>query len=382
MKILLLADMHIGAIKDTSYYYNSMTNIIDKELNFAHCDAVIILGDYFDRLFKVNEEYVGLAINVMSYLVRTCVKNKTKIRLVYGTESHEMNQYKLFNHFLSSSTVDIKLFTTCTEEELFPGVNVLYVPEEFIGSKLEFYKDTIYSGKQYDYIFGHGTITEGMPEGVRISRESDNINTENKVPHFNAGELSKAGKLVVFGHEHKPWDQENVHYLGSLFRWCFGQEDPKRYAVIDNGKIEFIENKFAYVYKDYKFEEDDPIYESSENLIRAINDIKRDNEKLFKDEMRGKIRMIFNIPTTCNPSFKDDLKALLFHDKVLSTLIKEQASETVVEDDEVVNDEFEFVIDNRMKCDDKIYNYIVKTYKDNDMTMEEMVNYIHNQLQL
>lgn len=382
MRMLLLADMHIGAVKDTSYYYNSMTNIIDKEVTFSHCDAVIILGDYFDRLFKVNEEYVALAINVMSYLVRTCLKSNTKIRLIYGTESHEMNQYKLFNHFLSSSTIDIKLITTCTEEELFPGVNVLYVPEEYIGSKLEFYKDTIYSGKVYDYIFGHGTITEGMPEGVRIARESDNINTENKVPHFNAGELSKAAKLVAFGHEHKPWDLENVHYIGSLFRWCFGEEDPKRYAIVEDGKIKFIENKFAYTYKDYTFNEDDPVYESSDNLIRAINNIKRENMKLFKDEMMGKIRLIFHLPQNINPTFKEDLKALLFHDKVLSSLIKENITDTVMEDEEVVDEEIQFVIDTSLKIDDKIYNYILKTHQDTTMSMKELVKYIHEPLQL
>ena len=82
MRFLLFADIHIGSIKDTNYVYTVLTNIIDKELIFNHTDAVFILGDYFDRLFKVNEEYVSLAINVMSYLRRACARSKTKIRII------------------------------------------------------------------------------------------------------------------------------------------------------------------------------------------------------------------------------------------------------------------------------------------------------------
>ena len=44
MRILLLADLHVGSIKDVNYYYDVITEIIDKEINFTHCDAVILLG--------------------------------------------------------------------------------------------------------------------------------------------------------------------------------------------------------------------------------------------------------------------------------------------------------------------------------------------------
>lgn len=381
MRILLLADMHIGAIKDTNYYYNSMINIIDKEVVFKPCDIVVILGDYFDRLFKVNEEYVSLAINIMSYLVRVCTKSKTKIRIVYGTESHEMNQYRLFNHFLSSSSIDMKLFTTVTEEKLGKA-NILYVSEEYIGDKYEFYKKTIYGGKKYDYIFGHGVITEGMPLAVGHSRETDNINTENKVPHFNAGDLSKAGKMVVFGHYHRAWDLENVHYLGSLYRWCFGEEEPKRYGIIEDGKLEFIENTDAYEYKTYEYNEDSPVYDSSDDIMNEIARIKEENKSIFMGEKVGKIRLIFHTPVDLDPTFKENLKTLLFNDKVFSTLIKESLEEVVTENEVVEQDEFDFILDNSMKINDKIYNYIMKTYDDCQMTLKELEKYINEPLSL
>ena len=381
MRMLLLADMHIGAIKDTNYYYTSITNIIDKEVVFKPCDVVVILGDYFDRLFKVNEEYVSLAINIMSYLVRVCIKSKTKIRIVYGTESHEMNQYRLFNHFLTSSAIDMKLFTTCTEEKIGKS-NILYVSEEYIGNKYEFYKKTIYGGKKYDYIFGHGVITEGMPAIISRNRESDAINTENKVPHFSAGDLSKAGKLVVFGHYHKAWDMDNVHYLGSLYRWCFGEEEPKRYGIIEDGRLEFVVNNDAYEYKTYEYNEDSNVYTSSDDIMNEIARIKEENQPIFSGEKVGRIRLIFHTPANVDPTFKENLKSLLFNDKIISSMIKESLEEVVTEDETVEEDEFDFILDNSMKINDKIYNYILKTYDDCQMSLKELEKYINEPLSL
>ena len=381
MRILLLADMHIGAIKDTSYYYNSFINIIDREVVFKQCDVIVILGDYFDRLFKVNEEYVSLAINIMSYMVRVCIKSKTKIRIVYGTESHEMNQYKLFNHFLSSSTVDMKLFTTCTEE-VISGHKILYVPEEYISNKYDFYKDTIYGNKGYDYIFGHGVITEGMPMVVGRTRETDNINTENKVPHFNAGELSKAGKIVIFGHQHKPWNLENVYYLGSLYRWCFGEEEAKHYGIIEDDTIEFIENVDAYTYKTYEYKEDSSVYNSSDDIMNEIAKIKEENKSIFSGDKVGKIRLIFHAPVNLDPTFKENLKTILFNDKIISSLIKENMEEVVVENDVTIKDEYDFILDTTMKIPDKIYNYIIKTYEDCQLSLKEIEHYINDPLSL
>lgn len=381
MRMLLLADMHIGAIKDTSYYYNSIINIFDKEIVFKPCDVVVILGDYFDRLFKVNEEYVSLAINVMSYLVRVCIKSKTKIRIVYGTESHEMNQYRLFNHFLSSDEIDMKLFSTCTEETI-NGKKILYVPEEYIPNKYDFYAKTIYGNKKYDYIFGHGVITEGMPMAVGHSRETDNINTENKVPHFNAGELSKAGNLVVFGHYHRAWDMNNVHYLGSLYRWCFGEEEDKRYAIINDNEISFIKNEDAYIYKTYEYGNTDEVYLSSDNIMNEISKLKDENHEIFSGDKIGKIRLVFNTPSNVDPTFKENLKSLLFNDKMISSLIKESAEEESLIEENDVTDEYDFILDNSMKVNDKIYNYIMKTYEDCQITLKELDHYINDPLSL
>ena len=373
MRILLFADIHIGSIKDTTYVYNVLTDIIEKEVIFKKTDMVVILGDYFHRLFKVNEEYVSCAINVMNYLIRACKRSNTKIRIVYGTESHEMNQYRLFNYHFTSSKVDIKLFDTVAEEEI-DGKKILYVPEEYINSKHKFYKNTLYSGKQYDYIFGHGMIEDGMPAAISFGGPKSD---EKQVPRFKSGEFSEISKITAFGHYHCYSNMnDKVFYVGSLFRDSFGEEIPKGYGIIENDVFTFVENSQAYVFKTYEFDVNSSVYESSDNIIREIDKIKSEHPNIFNGDQHGKIRIIFKTPENVDVSFKENLKTILFNDKYISPLIKETSSEVIEDAKEEVSDEYDFILDSSMNITDKIHRYITKKY-DDPMSLEELTMYIN-----
>lgn len=372
MRILLFADIHIGSIKDTTYVYNILTDIIEKEIVFKKTDMVVILGDYFHRLFKVNEEYVSCAINVMSYLIRACQRSETKIRIVYGTESHEMNQYRLFNYHFTSSKVDIKLFDTVTEE-VINGKSILYVPEEYINSKQNFYKDTIYSGKRYNYIFGHGMIEDGMPAAISFGGPKSD---EKQVPRFKSGEFSSIADVTVFGHYHCFSEMEgNVYYLGSLFRDSFGEEIPKGYGIIEDNQFTFVENTQAYVFKTYEFTPESKVYDSSDDIIREIDKIKQENPDVFNGNQHGRIRIIFKAPENIDPTFKENLKTILFNDKYISPMVKETATELIADAKEEASDEYDFILDSSMAITDKIHRYISKVY-DNPMSLEELIKYL------
>lgn len=373
MRFLLLADIHIGSIKDISYVYNVMTNIIDTEIMFKKTDVVVILGDYFHRLFKVNEDYVSLAINVFSYLIRACKKSNTKIRIVYGTESHEMNQYKLFNYHITSMNVDLKVFDTVTEEEIFPGTKVLYVPEEYMFDKHKHYKEYLYSGKKYDYIFGHGVIIDGMPKN--ISYDNASKTDEKQVPKFKSGEFSKISKVTAFGHYHVKVDLDNVHYVGSLFRDSFGEEEPKGYAVIENEEYKFIENRDAYKFNTYKFDETSSIYNDPEELVNIIRKIKEDNADIINGDNHGKVRIIFKPPFNVDTSFKESVRGLFIGDKNIKYDIKDNSDELLETIKDDIDDEWNFIIDPSMPKLDKVHQFMTMTY-DSPMDIKTLEKYI------
>ena len=375
MRILLFADIHIGSIKDTKYFYKTITDIIEKEIIFTHSDLIVILGDYFDKLFKDNDEYTSLAINIMSFLIRACIREDTKIRIIYGTESHEMNQYQLFNYHVTSNDIDFKIFDTVTEENI-NGVNILYVPEEYIDAKEKHYKEYLYSDKKYNFIFGHGIIIEGMPKASENNMDPNN--KEKQVPRFKTGELSNASDICVFGHYHTFTDLgNNVYYLGSLFRDSFGEEDPKGYGIIDNKngeyKFTFIENTEAIIYKTYSYEIDNSIYTDPNSIIKEINKIKEDNKELFSGDKKGKIKIKMNLPENISPAFRENLKNVLYNEKNITCIITENTS--IINIDEDNPEEDDFILDNKIDLVDKIYKYITVTFTD-PMTLEELNNYL------
>ena len=368
-RLFCFGDLHIGSIKDTNYIYSVITEIFDKELQYQKTDAVMILGDYFHRLLKVNENYTLLAMDIMSYLVTICKKNKIKVRIIYGTESHDSGQYILFKDY--QKQLDFKVIYTVTEEELFPGVNVLYIPEEYIYSKEEHYKDYLYSGKHYDYIFGHGVIVEGMPM-VQFSKQSSE---EKHVPYFKSGELAKVSKICLFNHYHVHMDLgDGVYYIGSLFRDSFGEEEAKVYANITGPNVTFVENEAAYLFKTYEFDQGADLYRSKERLLDTIKQIKSEHADIFSGERYGRIRLKFNLPHDIDDSFKENLRNILINDKNISILLKESNID-LDEIKETLETEYDFILDASLDITDKIHQYIQKKY-DVELTMDELIHYI------
>jgi len=375
-RILLFSDLHIGSIKEITHVYDTLTRILDTELVYRKSDAIIILGDFFHKLLRVNEEHTTLAINIMSYLVRLCKKNKTKIRLLYGTESHEASSYTLFNYHLTDPDLDMKLVTTVSVEELFPKVNILYVPEEYVESKEEHYRK--YLDKKYTYIFGHGIISEGMP---MIGLENTSVQ-ERKLPRFKVGELSQASTLTVFGHYHKFTELPgNVYYLGSLFRDSFGEEEPKGYGIVEGNKLTFIENPDAYIYKTYEYPADSDIYTSTANLLAEINKIKMENEEIFTENRYGKIRVIFNLPADINSSFSENLRLLLMKEKNIRYIYKEASS--IPEDlSAEIQVEYDFILDDSLSVWEKICRYIDKNFPGSDLDLAEIIKLTNERLEI
>lgn len=375
MTLLLLADIHIGNIGDSQYVKAILTDILQKEAYTKKVDMIVILGDFFDRLINLSSDNSEVAFNIMHLLSLISKVNNTKIRIIYGTESHEMNQYKSFNHYLDEDKSDIKIINKVTEEDI-DGIKILYMPEEYMYNKREYYKDTLYNdNKHYNYIFLHGMIDDGLPLQMR-ERKSKTNNKEKKVPHFNCKELGDRCDLCVAGHYHiHTIMPNNVHYLGSLFRSCFGEEQPKGYGTVVDDKLTFVENDRALTYNTYTFNESDNIYKSEDNLIKEINRIKKKHSSLFNGETGGKIRLIFNIPINPDISFKEVINDLLKEEKKIQVVIKNNSDKLLETVKSEVDSKWNYLLDPQISTVSKIANYI-KDMNNIDLKEEEINKYI------
>ena len=173
---IVVADLHVGAM-DLNRFHDEFTGILISEIQkMKKLDFLIIAGDYFDHKFYLNDRESTMAYYMLNELIDACKEKNTEIRIVYGTESHECNQYDILS--LLKIYDKIRVIKQVTEEELLPGLNVLYLPEEHILDKSEYYKEYFENDKKYDYIFGHGVIREVMKDiAVHIDTSS---NTKRK----------------------------------------------------------------------------------------------------------------------------------------------------------------------------------------------------------
>ena len=303
IKGLLFADLHIGAM-NVEKQYEEIENTIFNSIKKYKPDYIISLGDFFDHKASLNDSLSYYSFLVFTKIISLCEElNITpKIRFVYGTESHEWNQYKIIETY--KTNLDIKVVHYCEEEELFPDFHVLYIPEEHLYNKGEYYNNFLSNTKKYDYIFGHGVIREVMKEAAIINDSA--TSSRKKVPVFSTGELTYACKgQVYFGHYHINTNiNDEVFYCGSFNRWCFGEEEPKGIYYVekvnDEYENKFIENTMTEVFKTISFGYDNNIFKD----INIMNDKLSHIENMINDGVFDKVRFEFNIPTTAdNPEY-------------------------------------------------------------------------------
>lgn len=385
---VVIADIHIGAVDTTRLKQEMGQYFIRYIANCDKLDFIIIDGDYFDHRLTLGEEASSYAISLMDRIVNIAKEHHDPkhgkfcpIRIVYGTESHEVNQYTAFSIYENRSDVDFKVIHSVCDEELLPGMNVLYIPEEYIFSKEDTYKDYLYSDNDYDYIFGHGVITDIM---IALSPAKFD-GSRKRVPTFSAEELENAchGE-VYFGHYHVNSEIDAaVYYCGSYTRWCFGEEKPKGFyhLICSPEKMEyhheFIENEFAPKYMTVAFDANEKLYDSMDDLIDEVSRKDKEMERLGVEHTR----YIFNLP--------DDFKNDASLKQVLNERYRDNASVKVKIDNdssdikykadkEVLNEmknKYGFIFDPNLSTEDKVSNFLNTEYQ-KEMSPEKVKHYL------
>lgn len=387
---LFMADIHIGSMpyKDTFDAISYIKDMLKAYTKDGPLDFIIIGGDYFDKQLYANDPFIKLAQKLMIYIIISA----RVIRIVNGTSSHDCNQYGLFDTLeediplLSKIPYDFKVITTVSEEELLPGLHVLYVPEEYVFDKEEYYKDYLSEDKHYDYIFGHGVIKEAFPY-IKHSKTVEK--NRRRAPEFEAGELfDRVRGHVIFGHYHihSEYYDDKVSYSGSLFRWKQGEEEDKGFYYLEASPEEenyyklFVVNDTAnkYITKYYGY--NDKIFDPGADLeLEAKRVI-----KLKKNKNIYQLRLVFNIPLAYeNPEgfinfWRERFKSDEFRKSIrveygngytdTKEKRKEELSADLTEDEKII-------LDKNIPEVDKIA-YFLKRFKGIDMSISKIEKYL------
>lgn len=386
MNGLLLADIHIKA-QDYNQTYKEY-KFLENYLEDKQYDYCIILGDFFDRKIYSYEEYIQLSYKYMLLLISHC----DKVRVVYGTKSHENEQYNIFDFLKddiyklmpSSFNLDFKVIKTVEEEELFEDFKVLYLPEEYINDKNEYYKSFFSKDKEYDYVFGHGIIQEVMTDAVRhIDKKVKNKQERKKPPVFTTSELKKICKgQIYFGHYHINTNiDDKIFYVGSFSRFRFGEEEKKGFYEIERVKKryknQFIENISAQRYITKKYGYKDAIFTSDSLLIKELDSIIQKKEKAGIDFLR----LIINIPEDYEKAeflinllnerfkFRNDIKIEIVNGYIEK---KRQVNKEEVRE---VFEKYDFIFDKNEEDERKLSYFIQEKYN-KTMSPEQVKKYL------
>jgi len=382
----VISDIHVGAM-DLNILYNEYTELfINRIRKDSKLDFVIVCGDFFDHKFYLNDNSAKMSYKMLKDLIEVCKDKDIPLRFIYGTESHECNQYDIMN--VMKIYDNVKVIKFVSEEELLPDLNILYLPEEHVNNIDEYYSKYLSNYNKYDYVFGHGVIREVMTDlSVHIDNKSDDKRKRTKV--FTTKELDKICKgEVYFGHYHINIETDDKFFsIGSFSRWKYGEEERKGFYEIeyniDKEKYshKHIENTLAKDYKTIRIGYNNEVFTNEDKLKESIDGF----NNMIKREAYDNIRVIFNIPSDIEQpestinyiretlKKSDNIKVEIVNGYIdeKRKLQKEKVNET--------NQLYSFIFDKNLPLEDKTSKFISITYN-KEISSSDIKKYLYQPL--
>ena len=362
-RFLVVGDIHFGYYPPELLYKEFQLILHTIEDNAIDC--VVIAGDYYDTKLSMASAHSVYSVKAFSDLIKSCEEKGIKVRQIKGTNSHDPeNQLKNLAQIANSSRCDYKLILTVDEEEIFPGMNVLYIPEEYMEDSKEYYKE--YFNKKYQLVFGHGMF------------EETNFSTKQhtgmkKYPIFNSKEMEEICEgPIVFGHIHTAQRiRDRIQYTGSLVRSRFGEEEAKGFYIVDFDEetketdFTFVENELTMKYDTIEIKPDNYVFSYMVN--EQINYFKNLVKNYCRDYLRIKIYTPEDMINSA--TFVDSMNVVFNDMKNVKLQIIENSKlkldKELKEKVSLLMDKYNFIFDKSVGYDEKIQEYIkLKTGKE------------------
>lgn len=354
-KLLVIGDIHFGYYPAELLYkeFKLVINNITKDI-----DVVFIAGDYFDTKLSLSSKHSIYAIKTFCDILDKCEQTNTKLRMIRGTASHDPeNQLVNLSSIAKSSKVDFKLYLTVGEEELFPDFNVLYVPEEYMENKDEYYKE--FFNKKYQCIIGHGMFEETN----YVTNKTLNM---KKYPVFNSAFIEKiCDGPIIFGHIHKSQKIRNrIMYTGSFTRSRYGEEEDKGF-IISTYETENNSTDFKFIVNDKATKFDTvSILDTSEIFSLLLNEQIQFIKEMISTYKKDKLRIKINIPKNYDNTkvFIDSVTTVFGNMENVNIVIMDNTKEETKQKTKEIVDKlmlkYNFIFDKSISYEEKIQQFI------------------------
>ncbi len=353
LRSAFIADLHFSAM-DPRTQYKILQEQFLAPISQYKLDLIGILGDIFDHKLLANSDGVMVAMSFVNDVLNIARNTNATVIIIAGTLSHDSNQLKLFYHFLEDPTVDLRIVTDLSFQDV-KGKRVLCIPELY-GLPEEVYQTYLFGSGDYDIALMHGTFKGGVyRDNVKQSRL------------FTIEDFVNCKGFIVAGHVHEATCL-NVYfyYCGCPYRWKFGEERDKGYILalydaftrthfINFEKIE----SFRYITLNYE-----DIVSDAQLAIQWIKDIKaRENIDFIKVRFRTNVSeankaIITNYYRNSNDTFVE-----------FPELSEEKTKEMSQVD---TYNEYSFLFDDKLTPEQKLVLYINKNEGEGFITVEAL----------
>ena len=338
IKIWGFADLHFG-YQDSKHKYEVLQRDVISNIT-SDLDAIIIAGDLFHTKLNMTTDAALYVLSFIKDLHNKCIECDVILVIVQGTKTHDFNQlqnFKIFEGLHLSIVERTTVLNLC-------GLNIGFIPEEYIESDLheEYYKD-IYAGG-LDLIFGHGMFDFQSFE--RLNQESEK--PLKNAPTFDSARFAGLTKYgTYFGHIHTPCSKGNVHYIGSYFTFNHGEVGQKSFIELEINTDDNTHEMYRVLNeKDFEFRD----IRMSDLLLTNNNDVEKVS-KIIEQASKDKfIRII--VDQEIDAVYTNLLKRISVDNDSVSVKFKKQEIE------KRVPDEYNFLLDVKMSYDDKITKFI------------------------
>jgi hypothetical protein len=218
------SDWHFGAF-DAKTQYTILEEQLFSKIENVPFDIFSIDGDIFEVKEMANSDSIMYAIKAVDRVVNICRNKNATFIILYGTESHDADQLKLFYHYLEDKSVDIRIIEKA-KFEYVKGAKILILPEEY-GKGEDYYNNLLKYSGYYDSVFMHGTM-----KGSVMGADKEDLNNP-KAPVFDINSFCNCGGPIVAGHVHKPGCFNTYfYYCGTPYRYKYGEEEEKGFIIL------------------------------------------------------------------------------------------------------------------------------------------------------